>query len=91
LRTIPRFKDKSDVQAARLVVEYVIRYAEKAGNFPRVGVGMMRELSGWPVRNADGGSNVAYFTSEDAGNKAIQAAKKEYEATFCVHWTKDIR
>jgi hypothetical protein len=64
-------------RAAHLAVDrYVTDYMANRGliaHFPRLVVGMMRELPGWPVRNADGGANVAYFTTHDTARTSIVA------------------
>lgn len=68
---------RADKAAHALVLEYAKRYMANRGlvaTFPRLCVGMMPELNGWPVRNADGGSNVAYFSSRDAAEISIVAA-----------------
>jgi hypothetical protein len=47
---------------------------------------MMPELSGWPVRNADGGSNIAHFVSAAEADAAIATARKKFRAVFSVAW-----
>ena len=76
-------KTTADTKA---VTEYTIRYAQTRGAFPRLVVGMMRELAGWPVRDASGGGNLGHFDTEAAAESAIRAAKAAYRATFGVEW-----
>lgn len=74
------------------VIQYAIHYAQNRGirpAFPRLVVGMMRELDGWPVRNADGGANVAYFETADAAELAITSAKRTFRETFGKSWSAD--
>lgn len=74
---------KADKSAAAIVLDYAQRYMANRGlvaTFPRLVVGMMPELSGWPVRNADGGSNIAHFTTYDAAHNAIVAADRATRA-----------
>jgi hypothetical protein len=47
---------------------------------------MTRELAGWPVRNADGGGNVAHFETVEAAEAAIAIARRAHRATFGVDW-----
>ena len=80
--------NKKDDATAR-VVEYVIRYARNKGlkpSFPRLTTGMMRELDGWPVRNADGGSSIAHFNSANDAEAAISKARRAFKSTFGVDW-----
>lgn len=80
----------SDHNPSLLVAEYVTRYAENRGLrpiFPRLVVGMMRELPGWPVRNADGGPNVAYFSTADAAEASIVAARRAFLSTYNTDWS----
>jgi len=72
---VKRFK-KPDKAAHEAVGVYVHRYMANRGltaTFPRLVVGMMAELDGWPVRNADGGPNVSYFTSPENAESSIHA------------------
>ncbi len=65
------------------VIDYVDSYALNRGlkaEFPRLVVGMMRELQGWPVRNADGGANIAYFKSAEEAERAIRVARKWFNS-----------
>ena len=67
-----------DQANTKLVVEYTIRYGknrELAPTFPRLVVGM-QELSGWPVRVAGGGSNIAHFSTSELAQAAIVAAER---------------
>ena len=71
--------------AAAEVTAYALSYGSNRGlspAFPRLVVGMMRELSGWPVRNADGGANIAYFDTTDAAEAAIVGARRTFRARF---------
>ena len=80
--------NKKDDATAR-VVEYTIRYARNKGlkpTFPRLAVGMMKELEGWPVRNADGGNNIAHFRTSDDAETAISKARRAFKSTFGVAW-----
>ena len=47
---------------------------------------MMRELDGWPVRNADGGSSIAHFNSAGDAEVAISKARRAFKSTFGVDW-----
>lgn len=70
---------KSDKAAHALVSDYAARYMANRGlvaSFPRLCVGMMPELSGWPVRNADGGANVAHFSSYEAARTSLVACEQ---------------
>jgi hypothetical protein len=74
-----KMNKKNDATAK--VVEYAIRYARNKGLkpvFPRLVVGMMRELDGWPVRNADGGGNIAHFNSANDAETAITKARRAF-------------
>ncbi len=51
---------------------------------------MMRELSGWPVRHAQGGANIAYFTSSEAADAAVRASEREYRAVFGVPYYEPV-
>jgi hypothetical protein len=84
-----KMKKKDDATAR--VIEYALRYARNKGlkpMFPRLVVGMMRELDGWPVRNADGGSNIAQFNSADDADKAIAKARLAFKAAFGRSWSE---
>jgi hypothetical protein len=73
--------DPADAEGAELVDEYVERFSANRGlqpTYPRLAIGMMPELNGWPVRNADGGGNIAYFTSYDAAEKALANSYREF-------------
>lgn len=79
-----------DAKATALVVEYAIRFGRNRGlkpEFPRLVHGMMREVSGWPVRNADGGANIAYFNSADSAESAISKARRAFRETFSKEWS----
>jgi hypothetical protein len=81
---------KTNKGTAKAVIEYAIRYASNVGLqpvFPRLVVGMMRELPGWPVRNADGGTNIAYFETEGSANAAISAARRAFRSAFDRDWS----
>lgn len=72
------------------VIRYAADYARNRGlapAFPRLVVGMMRELNGWPVRNADGGGNVAHFETADAAEAAISAARRAFRSEFGKSWS----
>src|SRR5262249_3434013 len=67
------------------VVEYALRYSRNRGlqpSFPRLVHGMMRELEGWPVRNADGGPNIAYFPTAKEAEAAIANARRAFKKTL---------
>jgi hypothetical protein len=73
----------------RSVVEYTIRYAYNRGlkpSFPSLVVGTMQEVGGWPVRNADGGANIAHFHTVDDAESAITKARRAYKKEFGVDW-----
>ena len=79
--------NEEDKSAAAQVLSYARAFASNRGLspvFPRLVTGMMRELAGWPVRNADGGGNIAYFSSQEAADKAISAARRVCRASGCV-------
>jgi hypothetical protein len=70
----------ADKTAAQAVLTYAADYAKNRGlkaAFPRIAVAMMADILGWPVRNVDGGSNIAYFTTQEAAELAIAAARRE--------------
>lgn len=74
-KAVKRFNGP-DKAAHEAVGAYVQRYVANRGlvaSFPRLVVGMMRELDGWPVRNADGGANVAHFTTREAAETSVIA------------------
>lgn len=76
------------------VVAYALKYASFRGlkpSFPRLVVGMMRELHGWPVRNADGGGNVASFDSVEDAEAAISRARRAYREQFGEGWSSNDR
>lgn len=82
---------RADAKPTALVVEYAIRYGRNRGlkpTFPRLVTGMMREVEGWPVRNADGGANIAYFSSYDAAEAAIARARRAFRETFSREWSE---
>lgn len=82
--------NKLDTTNAALVTAYAVRYATNVGLravFPRLCVGMMAELQGWPVRNADGGANVAHFTTVEAAEAAIQGARRDFREAFSADWS----
>jgi len=77
----PRKMSVADRAALRLVADYVDRYALNRGlkaEFPRLVVGMMKELDGWPVRNADGGSNIAYFSTYEAADSSLSKVRRAF-------------
>ena len=68
-----------DAIAASLLDAYYDRYVGNRGALPRMAVGMMPEYGqGYPVRNPDGGENIAYFTSADIANSAIGTCDRKY-------------
>jgi hypothetical protein len=72
------------------VVEYAVRYAYNRGlspQFPSLVVGMMREMGGWPVRNADGGVNIAHFHTMGDAETAIVKARRAYQKEFGRPWS----
>lgn len=81
--------NKADTMATASVVEYATRYATNVGLkpvFPRLVVGMMAELHGWPVRNADGGANVAHFSTVEAAEAALVTARRAFREAFNSDW-----
>lgn len=80
----------ADKSASAAVTAYVTRFATNVGLrpvFPRLVVGMMREMAGWPVRNADGGGNVAYFSTSDVAEASIAAARGAFRAAHNIDWS----
>jgi hypothetical protein len=72
---------KADADAAAAVLKYCSDYATLRGlmsTFPNVNAGWERHLEGWPVRNLDGGSVIAYFTTEHAANAAVVKARRAF-------------
>lgn len=49
-------------------------------------VGSMQEVGGWPVRNADGGVNIAHFHTVEGAESAITKARRVYKKEFGVDW-----
>lgn len=73
----------ADTQARALLDAYYDRYIHNVGlraHLPRMAVGMMREFEGWPVRNPDGGANIAYFSTADAAQSAVSACDRKYRS-----------
>jgi hypothetical protein len=82
-------KTTPDKSATKAVAGYAIRYASNNGLrpvFPRLVVGMMRELLGWPVRNADGGGNIAHFSTMEAADASIAYARRAFRTAFNTDW-----
>jgi hypothetical protein len=76
----------------KVVVEYGLRYAYNRGlqpRFPSLVVGMMREVDGWPVRNSDGGANIAYFPTMGDAESAITKARRAYVKEFGRPWSAE--
>ncbi len=73
------------------VIEYAESYARNRGlkaEFPRLVVGMMAELDGWPVRNADGGGNIAYFPTREAAEASIATAHRRFKGELRIEDVK---
>jgi len=72
-------KNQQDAKALTLVRAYAERYQTKGltAEHPRLVVAMMRDLAGWPVRDASGGVNIAHFSTEEAANAALMTLRRE--------------
>jgi hypothetical protein len=66
----------SDKAATISVASYFERYVGIRGCLPRVVVAMMPGAYGWPVRNADGGADIAHFSTCEAAEKAVRSAER---------------
>jgi hypothetical protein len=76
---------KEDVAPTATVARYVADYLANRGLvaiFPRLCVASMRSLVGWAVRNADGGRDIAHFTTREAGEHCIsQLYRRHLDST----------
>jgi hypothetical protein len=67
----------SDKAAHAAVGEYVQRYMSNRGlvaSFPRLGVGCMADLAGWPVFNADQSfGSIAHFSTREKAQASVVA------------------
>ncbi len=71
-----------DAASTVLVRAYAERYQAKGvrAEHPALVVAMMKDLAGWPVRDAGGGNHIAHFSTEDAANLAILTVRREARA-----------
>lgn len=73
-----RDNDKAaDARALETLRRYVSEFVKNHGDYPRVGVSMMATLWGWPVRNADGGGDIAMFSSRETADAALASCWRE--------------
>ena len=75
-KQIKRFS-VADKAAHAAVGSYVERFMANRGlvaRFPRLGIGTMATLGGWPVFNADeSAGSIAIFSTRDAANASVVA------------------
>lgn len=75
-------KNQQDVQATALVRAYAERYQAKGvrAEHPALVVAMMKDLAGWPVRDAAGGGHIAHFSTVEAADLAVLTVRREARA-----------
>lgn len=75
-------KNKQDAVATEAVRVYAERYHAKGvrAEHPALVVAMMKDLAGWPVRDAAGGAHIAHFSTEEAANLAVLTVRREARA-----------
>jgi hypothetical protein len=72
---------KEDRAAAKIVAKYVADYRANRGlaeSFPRVCVGFEKTIHGYPVRNADGGATIAYFSAHDVASRVLGELHRDW-------------
>jgi hypothetical protein len=72
-----------DATATTLLVRYVVRFSENRGlrpTFPRLVVAISPSLAGFAVRNADGGVDIAFFSTRDLAEKTIRRLEHFFRA-----------
>lgn len=80
---------KADREAGKLVLDYLHRYERNrpfdSSPFPNLVTNGLNG-NGLEVRNFDGGTGIAVFSSEDAARSGIVKAQRDYEKRTGKPW-----
>lgn len=73
-------KEAVKTAGERALTDYVDRFVTARGARPRLVVAVLPDLQGYPVRNADGGVDIAHFLTPEAAEAAVVQADREAKA-----------